>query len=203
MSLFVITGGIGAGKTTVLNAFRREGVFGLDADDVAHGLYEPGQAAYGPLVERWGHGILGADGRIDRRQVAQLVFREPAELSWLNGLLHPLVREEIRRQSADRPCFCAIPLFYECGWQDPSAVVIAVWCTAADQMRRLGGRGWNREEIERRCASQLSMDRKLELAQYAIITSCSWDCLEQQCRRLCRRLVGAANPPAPHHDPTT
>ena len=189
MSLFVITGGIGAGKTTVLDAFRRFGAFGLDADDVAHRLYVPGQPAYEPLIGRWGRAILAADGTIDRRRVAELVFREPAELSWLNSVIHPLVREEIRRQSAGRSCFCAIPLFYECGWNDQADAVIAVWCTAADQDRRLRARGWSREEIKRRCGSQLSMDRKLELAQYAIITSCSWDCLDQQCRRLCRRLA--------------
>lgn len=194
MSLFVITGGIGAGKTTVLNSFRRYGAFGLDADDIAHSLYEPGASAYEGLLEHWGRDILSPDGTVDRRKVAEIVFRDSRELGWLNGFLHPLIRSEIIRQASGRCCFCAIPLFYESGWSDFADAVIAVWCSPADQMKRLAARGWSPDEISRRCSSQLSMDRKLELAQYAIISSCPWDCLERQCQLLCHRLQATEEP---------
>jgi len=183
MSLFAITGGIGAGKTTVLSFFAKCGGVVLDADDVAHKLYLPGQPAYAPILQRWGEKILSPQKTIDRQAVAAIVFQDQAERSWLNQLLHPLIQDSIRQQAnqATAPCFCALPLLYEAKWHDWADAVISSWCTSADQHQRLLNRGWTEEQINARLDSQLSMDYKLEKSQFAIISSCSWSCLEQQC----------------------
>ena len=184
MALIAVTGGIGAGKTTLMHKFLALGQSTADADDIAHNLYEPGREAYLRMVERWGKGILLDDGRISRSVVAGIVFTRHSELEWLNALLHPLARREIHELSRGKTLFCAIPLLYEGGWEKDCDAVVAVWCPKDVQYSRLRQRGWNDNEIRRRLESQISMDEKMVRADYAIITDCDWDCLERQCRYL-------------------
>ncbi len=190
MTLIAVTGGIGAGKTTLMHQFRSLGEATADADDIAHGLYEPGREAYAAMLSRWGEGILAADGMINRGRVAEIVFSDKGELSWLNGLMHPLVRREIELLSEGRRLFCAIPLLYESGWEDSCDAVVAAWCPAEVQYSRLRARGWDDREIKRRLNSQISMDEKMSRADYAVITDCSWECLALQCRYLLSAAVG-------------
>ena len=184
--LIGITGSIGMGKSTVLRDFSELGGMVMDADDIAHTLYEPGQAAYNAMVARWGQGILASDKAIDRKSVGALVFQNADELRWLNGLLHPMIRQEMARKAEDSPVpvYCAVPLLYESGWESDADAVVCVWCEPAIQHERLLLRGWSEEVIEHRLASQMSADEKLLRADYAIMTNCSWDDLREQCRRV-------------------
>lgn len=184
MALIAVTGGIGAGKTTLMHQFRDFGESTADADDIAHSLYEPGEVAYAKIVERWGNGILDEKGCIVRSEVAKIVFTQRDELSWLNELIHPLVRGRIEEMARGKCLFCAIPLLFESGWQDSCDKVVAVWCPPDVQYNRLRQRGWDDNEIKRRLASQISMDEKMARADYAIMTNCSWECLAEQCRKL-------------------
>lgn len=184
MALIAVTGGIGAGKTTLMHQFLALGQSTADADDIAHNLYEPKREAYLRMVERWGKGILLDDGRISRAAVAGIVFTRHSELEWLNALLHPLARREIRELSRGKTLFCAIPLLYEGGWEKDCDAVVAVWCPKDVQYSRLRQRGWDDNEIRRRLESQISMDEKMTRADYAVITDCDWDCLARQCRYL-------------------
>ena len=190
MSLIVVTGGIGCGKSTLLKEFAKLGCRVADADDLSHGLYRRGTVAYDAMVSRWGESIVSGDGEVDRRRVASIVFEDSGELAWLNSLVHPLVFEEIRRLSSEGLLFCAIPLFYEIGWKaEPGTKVISSWCDEITQLERLKARGWSEKEIARRLASQISRDEKLRRADYGIITSCSWECLGEQCRRVHQALL--------------
>ncbi len=186
MILVAVTGGIGAGKTTVLSSFARLGARIADADDIAHELYLPGGSAYKPLVERWGRAILNPDGHVCRSAIASNVFANPEELAWLNGLLHPLVQQEIlkRAQAASEPLYCAIPLLHECQWQQDMTATVAVWCDAKTQHERLRQRGWSEEEISRRLQKQLSMDEKMRLADYMVMTNCPMAMTERQCAKV-------------------
>lgn len=184
MALIAITGGIGAGKTTLTSQFKAFGAAVADADDIAHQAYNPGNAAYVKIVERWGERILDADGLIDRKAVASIVFGNASELEWLNGIVHPFVLEEIKKQSRDKILFCAVPLLYESGWSDDCDFVVSTWCPPDVQKERLKKRGWSDEEIQRRIKSQISMDVKLHRGDFGVITSCSWECLREQCRRI-------------------
>ena len=113
MMLVAVTGGIGAGKTTVLEQFARCGAEVADADALVHRLYEPGSELYMALIEHWGVRVVAADGQLSRPAIAEIVFSEPAELQWLNGMVHPRVRQLIKDKAAvARPAlFCAIPAF--------------------------------------------------------------------------------------------
>src|SRR5215831_14265453 len=118
-----ITGGIGAGKSTALAAFRRHGAATVSSDEIVHHLLATDDQVRDALVDRLGEQVLGADGRPDRAAVARIVFRDPEALAFLEGLLHPLVSLEYlqwRDQLAalDEPpavCVTEVPLLYESG----------------------------------------------------------------------------------------
>lgn len=188
--LIGVTGGIGMGKSTVLRDFGSFGASVLDADDIAHSLYEPGREAYEAMVARWGTGVLDEAGRMHRQRVGERVFGDARELQWLNELLHPLIRGEMRRLAGGprEPVYVAVPLLYESGWVEDFACVVAVWCPAEVQHRRLLARGWSEEEITRRLGKQLSADEKLRRADYAVLTDCDWGLMREQCALIHSRI---------------
>lgn len=101
LPVFGITGGVGAGKSTVL-AYMEEayGAFVLQADEAGHKVMEPGGSCYAPMVEHFGSGILDEAGQIDRARVAAIVFSDERELAWQTALIHPAVKAFIREQIA-------------------------------------------------------------------------------------------------------
>ena len=184
MPLVVITGGIGTGKSTVLDAFARLGANCLDTDHVAHDLYKPGAPAYQPIRQHFGDAAVLPDRTLDRRAIAARVFHDPAELQWLNALLHPLIQTAMldeMKKTAPKPLFAAVPLWYEIGWMLPETKVIATWCTPPQQLERLRKRGWDDDEIQRRIHSQMDQDEKLRRADFGILTIASISILERQC----------------------
>ena len=191
--LIAITGGIGMGKSTVLSQFQGLGAKTLDADDAAHDMYLPGRPAFSTLIKRWGRGILSQDGTLDRKKIAGIVFRSKEELAWLNSVMHPLVRDAIRDCANEdaRPLFCAIPLLFESGWEETADKIISVWCDRETQMQRLIARGWSREHAMDRLDSQWSPERKLLLADYAIVSGCSWQHLADQCRIVYKTIISS------------
>jgi dephospho-CoA kinase len=162
---------------------------------MAHAQYLPDCPAWKAMRGRWGDRILDAAGMISREAVADIVFRDPAELIWLNGLLHPLVRQEILSLASalPGPLFCAVPLYYETGWTGWADKVIAVWCRPDVQRRRLQERGWSQIEIDRRLASQIGQDEKLARADFAIINDYSPEILMVQCLDLLDKLGGSGS----------
>lgn len=193
--MLAVTGGIGAGKSTVLRMFAGLGARVADADEIAHLQYRQGQPSHQAMVERWGERILDGTGEIDRRVVAAIVFQDKKELDWLNKLIHPCVWREVERLTADGegPLFCAIPLLYEFGWENRVDAVISVWCPPDVQLARLRQRGWTEEEIRRRLATQISMDEKLSRGDYGIINDCTLEELAAQCRAVMDAVVEKAS----------
>ena len=95
MLRFGITGKSGAGKSTVARLFEDYGVVHVDADKVAHSIYEPGTPCAAELVAHFGPGILGEDGAIDRRRLSAIVFSDPDQLSALSAITHRYVGKAI------------------------------------------------------------------------------------------------------------
>lgn len=94
-----ITGGIGSGKSTVVNLFKTLGVDIIDSDTISRKLVEQNQPAYERIVERFSRSILDEQKNIDRRKLRQIIFESASEKTWLESLLHPLIRQEIKKQS--------------------------------------------------------------------------------------------------------
>ena len=142
-----ITGGIGAGKSTALDAFRAHGAATVSSDEIVHHLVATDDAVRDALVERLGPEILGEDGRPDRARIAEAVFGDPERLAWLEALLHPLVSREYltwREQLAQlddppRICVTEVPLLYEVGAQDRFDKVVVITAPRAlrEQRRRV------------------------------------------------------------------
>lgn len=142
-----ITGGIGAGKSTALAAFRAHGAAVVSSDEIVHHLLATDDGVRDALVARLGERILDDDGRPDRARIAAVVFRDRALLSFLEELLHPLVSSEYlrwREQLAMLPdpprvCVTEVPLLYEVGAEErfDRVVVITAPRKLREQRRRV------------------------------------------------------------------
>ena len=135
-----ITGGIGAGKSTALDAFRAHGAATVSSDEIVHHLLEADDAVRDAVVAELGEDVL-TDGRPDRAKIAREVFADRERLAWLEGLLHPLVSREYltwRDQLAQldeppRVCVTEVPLLFEVGSEGRFDKVVVV--TAPDALR--------------------------------------------------------------------
>jgi dephospho-CoA kinase len=110
----VLTGGIAAGKTAVSNCFTRLGVPVIDTDLIARQIVEPGQPALKRIVETFGAGFLNHEGRLDRSKMRKTIFSDPEQKTRLEGILHPIIAEEVTRRARelDAPyCILVIPLY--------------------------------------------------------------------------------------------
>lgn len=97
-----LTGGIGAGKSTVSAALAERGAVLIDADEISREVQRPGTAVFEAMVQRWGDGVVAADGTLDRAAVAAVAFADEAELAALNAIVHPAIGAEMadRRRAA-------------------------------------------------------------------------------------------------------
>ena len=177
-----ITGGIGAGKSAALAAFQRHGAAVSSSDDVVHDLYREDAEVRSALRDRWGEQILGVDGEIDRQRVAELVFADPGELAWLEGLLHPRVaREDLAwrdRLAAlpSPPALCAteVPLLYETGADSRFDAVVVI--TAPPDVR--AGRT-SVADAGRRAVRLLPDEEKVRRADFAYVNDGTLDELDR------------------------
>jgi dephospho-CoA kinase len=143
-----ITGGIGAGKSTALECFRRHGAATVSSDEIVHHLLATDPEVKTKLVERLGEEILGGDGAPDRERIAVRVFKDREALDFLEKLLHPLVSREYmswREQLAALPnppavCVTEVPLLYEVGADARFDKVVVI--TAPTKLREARRGGW-------------------------------------------------------------
>lgn len=187
-----VTGGMAAGKSTVLGCLQALGATVADADAVVHELYTSDAAVAQAVAERWGPGILATDGAIDRGALARRVFADDQALQWLNDLIHPRVQRRLEDLAAEAvtPVFCcAVPLLFEVGWDTALDGTVAVWCDPSTQWGRLRQRGWSDEHIKARLRHQMSMDEKLARAEYGLINTGTVEMLRQQCCLLYQRFT--------------
>ena len=148
-----ITGGIGAGKTTALDSFRRHGAATVSSDEIVHHLLATDPEVKRVLVERLGGEILGPDGAPDRERIALRVFKDRDALDFLEQLLHPLVSREYltwRAQLAGLPtppkvCVTEVPLLYEVGAETRFDKVVVITAPAKLREARRGGPTDDRE----------------------------------------------------------
>jgi dephospho-CoA kinase len=149
-----ITGGIGAGKSTALECFRRHGAATVSSDEIVHHLLATDPDVKRALVDRLGEEILGADDAPDREKIAVRVFRDPEALDFLEKLLHPLVSREYmawREQlgALDEPpvvCVTEVPLLFEVGAEKRFDRVVVITAPTKLRQTRRGGRTDDRED---------------------------------------------------------
>ena len=157
-----ITGGVGAGKSTVLDFLEQEyQAYVMKADEIGHLVMEPGQSCYEPVIALFGKQVIKNDKTIDRRLVSDVVFSHPDMLEKLNHIIHPAVKEYIRRQldlkkeEGQRICVVEAALLLEDHYEEFCDTVWYIRTDSEIRIRRLmESRGYTREKSMSIIASQ-------------------------------------------------
>jgi dephospho-CoA kinase len=154
-----LTGGIGAGKSTVARRLVELGATLVDADQVAREVVEPGSPGLAEVAAAFGDGVLDADGGLDRPRLGSVVFGDPAARQRLNGILHPLIgrrtAELVAAAPPDAIVVQDIPLLVEGSMGAVFPLVIVVHATTEERIRRLvEDRGMTAEDARARIAAQ-------------------------------------------------
>lgn len=172
--LVALTGGIGSGKSTVAQMLAAHGAVLVDADAIARLVVEPGLPAFAALVERFGPGIVAADGTLDRPALAAVAFADDDSRKALGEITWPAIGEETERQIAsagdDAIVVCDIPLLVEskAAGARPYAAVIVVEAPREVRLDRLVLRGLTRDDAEARMAAQATDEQRREVATHLV-----------------------------------
>ena len=168
MYIVAITGGIGSGKTTIANQFAELGIDIVDADVIAREIVEPGTPALAAIAAQFGPEMLDPQGQLDRRRLRERVFSDPDAKAWLNGLLHPLIRQEMLRQCANARspyCLLVVPLLIENRLTQLANRVLVIDVDEATQIERTCRRdGVSRAQAKAILAAQASRAERLAAA---------------------------------------
>jgi len=190
-----LTGGIGAGKSAVADLLVDRGAVLVDADVIAREVVAPGGPAYRPLVDRFGPGIVAADGTIDRPALAAAAFGDPTALADLNAITHPAIgaemlrrRQEVADRGDDTVLVLAIPLLRPVHRQtlDLDAVIVVDCPEEVARKRLVERRGMDPADAEARIAAQVSRRERCDGADFVLDNSSTVQHLTDEVERLWR-----------------
>ena len=189
-----LTGGIGCGKSTVLNIFNSLGCLTIDTDAICHEIYKNNNKFKSTITSRWGMNILDKNNNILRKEIAKKVFSDKNELKWLNKLIHPLIFEEVEiktnnASSINNIIIYDVPLLFEVNWENLFSIIISIWSPFSIQKERLKKRNWDLTEITNRINSQYSNSLKLEKSDFGIINSDSKELLIKQSKYILSKIM--------------
>lgn len=190
-----LTGGIGAGKSTVTAVLAEAGAVIVDADRIAREVVEPGSPGLAMLVAEFGEQILGADGSLDRAALAALAFVDADRTAALNAITHPLIGERTAEQFASAPPEAIVvhdmPLLVEGGMTPGYQIVLVVDTPAEIRLERLvEQRGMPEDDARARMARQATDEQRRAVADVLIDNSGDRGAVADLTRELVRsRLV--------------
>lgn len=184
MILVGLTGGIGAGKSTVAEAFARRGAIVIDGDRIARELQVPGSEAVRAIAERF-PGTVDASGTLDRAALAGIVFTDRESLEALNAIMLPRIRAEIRRRvealrNSTDVVVLDLPLLAEGRRSGLSGIVVVDVEPEVAIARLVRHRGMSETDARARMASQTSRESRLSIADHVVDNSGSTDDLERE-----------------------
>jgi dephospho-CoA kinase len=185
MIIVGLTGGIGAGKSTVSAMLAQRGAAIVDADQIARDLQAPGAPVVLAMAERFGSGILDADQALIRSAVAEIVFADPTALADLNKIVHPAMQAEIAAQidahrGTDRIVILDFPLLAENPRSDLDATLVVDVDPEIAISRVVAHRGMDEADARARVARQASRDDRLAIATHVIDNSGDTAALEER-----------------------
>lgn len=179
-----LTGGIGAGKSSVAARLVALGARLVDADRVAREVLEPGTAGLAAVVEAFGAGVLRPDGSLDRERLGSLVFADEASRRRLNAIVHPLVARRSAEITTGAPPEAIVvhdvPLLTENGLAPSYHLVVVVEAPVPARITRLAGRGLAEAEVRARIASQATDEQRRAVADVLLDNSGSVEELAAQ-----------------------
>ena len=181
-----LTGGIGAGKSTVATLLSQRGAVLVDADVIARWVVDPGKPALAALAERFGPGVIRDDGTLDRQALADLAFASEDGTRALNDITWPAISAEMRRQVDAAPpdavvvVDAALLLESTFGLSGGYDALVVVEAPVDVRLDRLEQRGLQRDDAARRIAAQMSDEDRRESATYIIDNGGSPEALAAQ-----------------------
>jgi dephospho-CoA kinase len=184
-----LTGGIASGKSTVTQRFAELGIPVIDADVASRSVVEPGKPGLAQVVQHFGVGVLDANGKLDRRALRDLIFKDSSLRQALDAILHPLIRAEMEREAAQSKApyvVMAIPLLVEGGSAGKRVDrVLVVDADETLQIQRLQARdGGSEEQAFAILASQTSRAARLAAADDVLLNTGTFAELRQAVDRL-------------------
>lgn len=190
-----LTGGIASGKSTVSAILRELGAVVIDADQLARDVVAAGTPGLAAVVDEFGPEVLTSTGELDRPAVAKIVFVDDAARKRLEGIIHPLVFEEVGRLEAEAPGGAVvvhdIPLLAESGRADTFDAVIVVDAPPEVQVERMmRDRGWTAEEARARIDAQASREDRLAIATYVVENTGTQEDLRRKVTEVFSELAG-------------
>jgi dephospho-CoA kinase len=181
MKIIGLTGGIATGVSTVAQMFRELGAMVIEADQIAREIVTPGSETLAKIVQVFGPQVLARDGQLDRKKLAEIIYRDEAARRRLNASMHPLIRrrimeeiERLREASPDAIVLVDIPLLLDTSGPEAYELdgVIVVSADRAEQISRLRARDkLSQQDAERRLVAQRAVAEKAEDADWVIDNS--------------------------------
>jgi len=199
MVLVGLTGGIGAGKSTVARLLAARGAVVIDADDLAREAVARGTEAFARVVETFGSAIVAPDGSLDRARLGAIVFADPERRRALEAIVHPEVARlfveavEPHRET-DHVVVYSVPLLVERGLAETFDVVVVVVADAEHRVERVvRDRGLEPDEVRRRIAAQVSDQDRAAVADVLLDNDGDLEHLAPQVDRLWADLASRAS----------
>ena len=190
-----VTGGIACGKSEVGRILEKMGFNVCDADHVAHELMKKGTPVFLQVVDHFGTRILMENGEISRPALGQIVFDASSELTELNRMVHPAVRDALNKlisenRRNEKNTAVLIPLLFESGMETLDwDFILCVSSSEELMLQRLEKRGLSRAEAECRVRTQMPLKEKETKAGFTIPNTGTLEELEQQTHETINRLL--------------
>ena len=195
MTVIGLTGSFGTGKTFVASIFRSFGAKVIDADVIAHRVIKKGSPAYKKIVAAFGRDILGLSGEIDRRRLAALTFASPSAVVKINRMVHPEVIRVIKAgisAGADKDAVVVVdaPLLIEARLLNIVDKLVVVNSSKKRQIERCIKKFRIKQaEVLKRIRIQMSMKRKLKMADFVVKNDSTRSSTRKQVRKVWEEVV--------------
>ena len=187
-----LTGGIGAGKSTVADLFSQKGAVVIRSDELARQVIEPQTPGFQQVIARFGKDFVNSEGYIDRAKLAQIVFQDDAALKDLENIVHPLVRSKtnqiIDQHTSETIIVNEIPLLLEKKMESLFDFLVIVISSEKNRLERLAQRGLTTEQATARMAKQVSDDERKAAADFLIVNDGNLDQLEADVEKIWQTL---------------
>lgn len=190
MKIIGLTGGIGTGKSTAEEIFKRLGAYVIDADSIVHQLYKQ-EHIKEKLKQIFTEDIFDNNQDIDRKKVARIVFSDKTKRKALEEIIHPEVNKyidewlnQIEKNNPDAVAIVSVPLMIETGSYKKYQKIILVYAPKELQIERLIKKGYSYEEAVSRINAQMDIEEKLKYADYVIMNTSTLENLENQVKRV-------------------
>jgi dephospho-CoA kinase len=189
-----LTGGIGAGKSTVAKLLAGHGAIVVDADALAREVVAPGTAGLAEVVDAFGQDVLQPDGSLDREALAAIVFNDPEKRRTLEGITHPRIGERTKElfdtAGPDDVVVHDVPLLVELNMAGLYDAVIVVEAPDDVRLQRLEARGLPRERALERIRSQADPEQRRSVATAVIDNAGDEDALRRRVDEVWQGLTG-------------